>query len=128
MRTSTRCYAVPNDRVESLGPTNKAPLSQKLSAPKHSQISKDIINKGLSNLDNPVLRGSFTLVLSKDQLDFLDKIARQAFLEIVSPPFYLYKLTSSSEKHNTTKTNLKTAADPVLKGLVHTRSLCFLTC
>nr|ALO21469.1 putative GIY-YIG homing endonuclease [Lobochlamys culleus] len=60
-----------------------------------SKISIDIINKGLQILDDPVLRGSYTLVLTEQQIIFLDKIARNAFIEIMEHG--LYELSVNTE-------------------------------
>lgn len=46
-------------------------------------FDSQIIQKGLKNLDNPVLRGSFILVLAEQDMDFLDTIAKQAFREVM---------------------------------------------
>jgi len=51
-------------------------------------INNEILQKGLNSLDNPVLRGSFTLVLSEEKMTFFDKIAKEAFLEIFSDKLY----------------------------------------
>lgn len=48
------------------------------------EIDPKLIQKGLQNLDNPVLRGSFILVLSEQKMEFYDKIAKQAFSEVIS--------------------------------------------
>lgn len=47
-------------------------------------IPPDIIKKGLQSLENPMLRGSYNLVLSNNQMDSLDCIAHNAFIEITS--------------------------------------------
>lgn len=47
-----------------------------------------ILQKGLQSLENPVLRGSFTLVLTTKDLHFFDEIAKQAFQEIINYGFY----------------------------------------
>jgi hypothetical protein len=51
-------------------------------------INNEILQKGLNSLDNPVLRGSFTLVLSEEKMTFFDKIAKEAFIEIFSDKLY----------------------------------------
>jgi len=43
-----------------------------------------VVQKGLDCLDNPVLRGSFLLVLSEDRLIFLEQVAKNAWIEITS--------------------------------------------
>jgi len=43
-----------------------------------------LVEKGLKSLDNPVLKGSFSLVLSNERLNFLDDIAKNAWKEITS--------------------------------------------
>ena len=48
------------------------------------EFDPDLVEKGLKSLDNPVLRGSFTLVLSNDTMNFLDNIAKQAWNEITA--------------------------------------------
>lgn len=60
----------------------------------NSSIEMSIVEKGLNSLDNPVLRGSFTLVLAKEKLTFLDQIAKKAFLEVM--PNELSKTTTAS--------------------------------
>jgi len=56
--------------------------------------SNSILQKGLKSLENPVLRGSFSLVLNEKQLDFLDKIAKTAFLEIIK--YGCFEITKES--------------------------------
>lgn len=48
------------------------------------QITPEIIERGLKSLDNPVLRGSFTLFLDQETMDFFDNVAKKAFKEIMS--------------------------------------------
>ena len=43
-----------------------------------------VVQRGLDCLDNPVLRGSFSLVLSQDRLIFLEQVAKNAWTEITS--------------------------------------------
>jgi hypothetical protein len=43
-----------------------------------------LLQKGLKSFENPVLRGSFTLVLTNEQMDFYEDIGKKAFLEIMS--------------------------------------------
>lgn len=62
-----------------------------------------LVKKGLKSLENPVLRGSFSLVLSDTQLDFLDNIAKDAWKEITSRG--LRTVTASSPQNNTIKLN-----------------------
>lgn len=54
--------------------------------PKEKKNDDDAIlfQKGLKSFENPVLRGSFTLVLTNEQMDFYEKIGKEAFLEIMS--------------------------------------------
>jgi hypothetical protein len=44
----------------------------------------NIWEKGLRSLENPVLRGSYILILSEEKLHFFDEIAKKAFEEIIS--------------------------------------------
>jgi predicted GIY-YIG superfamily endonuclease len=53
-----------------------------------------IWEKGLRSLENPVLRGSFILILSEEKLDFFDKIAKKAFEEIISKELVQIKTSS----------------------------------
>jgi hypothetical protein len=39
------------------------------------KIASGVIEKGLKSLGNPVLRGSFILVLSEEDMNYFDKIA-----------------------------------------------------
>ena len=41
-----------------------------------------LLEKGLKSLDNPVLRGSFNLVLTDEKMDFFDNIAKNAWKAI----------------------------------------------
>jgi hypothetical protein len=43
-----------------------------------------LLEKGFKSFENPVLRGSFTLVLTNEQMDFYEKIGKKAFCEIMS--------------------------------------------
>lgn len=43
-----------------------------------------LLQKGLKSFENPVLRGSFTLVLTNEQMDFYEQIGKKAFCEIMS--------------------------------------------
>jgi hypothetical protein len=43
-----------------------------------------LLQKGLKSFENPVLRGSYSLVLTNEQMDFYEKIGKKAFLEIMS--------------------------------------------
>lgn len=65
------------------------------------EFDPNLVNKGLKSLDNPVLRGSFTLVLSVERLDFLDNIAKDAWKEITS--YGLRTVTASSPQNSTIK-------------------------
>nr|YP_009367653.1 putative GIY-YIG homing endonuclease [Pseudocharacium americanum]YP_009367742.1 putative GIY-YIG homing endonuclease [Ignatius tetrasporus]ARK14628.1 putative GIY-YIG homing endonuclease [Pseudocharacium americanum]ARK14717.1 putative GIY-YIG homing endonuclease [Ignatius tetrasporus] len=86
-----RCF---DNKKANLGLTNaNSVFEQKCS------IDSNILQKGLNSLDNPVLRGSFTLVLTEQELDFFDQIARQAFIEILN--IKLSKITSESAYLNT---------------------------
>lgn len=58
-----------------------------------------ILQKGLQSLENPVLRGSFTLVLTTEDLDFFDEIAKQVFQEIIN--YGYYNVTCNSLDLNT---------------------------
>lgn len=58
-----------------------------------------ILQKGLQSLENPVLRGSFTLVLTTEDLNFFDEIAKQAFQEIIN--YGYYNVTCNSLDLNT---------------------------
>lgn len=61
------------------------PIEENLnSGDEKKRMDPQLIEKGLKSLENPVLRGSFSLVLSDDKLSFFDSIANKAFLEIVS--------------------------------------------
>jgi predicted GIY-YIG superfamily endonuclease len=71
-----------------------------------STVDPQVIQKGLKSLDNPVLRGSFTLVLTKQEMDDFDKLAKQAFLEVMQSG--LFTPTSGSNKLNT----IHLATDP----------------
>eukprot|EP00882_Tetradesmus_deserticola_P000021 GHRQ01000022.1.p1 GENE.GHRQ01000022.1~~GHRQ01000022.1.p1 ORF type:complete len:180 (+),score=9.46 GHRQ01000022.1:723-1262(+) len=44
----------------------------------------NLLQKGLRSLENPVLRGSFILILPEEKLNFFDEIAKKAFEEIIS--------------------------------------------
>lgn len=55
----------------------------------------DIMEKGLNSLENPVLRGSFTLVLNEEKLNFLDNVAKQGFTEIMSKERSKISISSS---------------------------------
>ena len=46
-------------------------------------ISKDIKQKGLQSLDNPVLKGSYILILTQQQMNILYEIDRNAFRDII---------------------------------------------
>ena len=59
------------------------------------------MKKGLKSLENPVLRGSFSLVLSNERLNFLDQIAKNAWEEITSRG--LRTVNSSSPENKTVK-------------------------
>jgi hypothetical protein len=48
-----------------------------------STVQNSVFQKGLQSLENPVLRGSFHLVCTPKQMDFYDRIAKEAFLEII---------------------------------------------
>lgn len=50
---------------------------------KNCDIS-NLWKKGLQSLENPVLRGSFILILSEEKLSFFDEIAKKAFKEIIA--------------------------------------------
>lgn len=43
-----------------------------------------LLQKGLKSFENPVLRGSYSLVLTNEQMDFYEKIGKKAFVEIMS--------------------------------------------
>ena len=58
--------------------------NKQIQATQEREINQNIIQKGLQSLDNPVLRGSFNLVLSEEQMNFFDDIAKKAFKEIMS--------------------------------------------
>lgn len=63
-------------------------------------IAPDVVAKGLCNLDNPVLRGSFNLVLNQEILNSLDTIAKKAFNAVISNS--LYKIDNSVSTSNPT--------------------------
>jgi REP element-mobilizing transposase RayT len=46
-----------------------------------------------------VLRGSFTLVLTEEQMTFFEKIAKEAFMQVMS--YGLVNITSTSDSVNT---------------------------
>lgn len=50
----------------------------------NSSTALNPLQKGLKSLDNPVLRGSFSLVLTEEKLNSLEEIARKSFREIMS--------------------------------------------
>lgn len=52
--------------------------------PGNSSIQTSAMQKGLESLDNPVLRGSFNLILNEEKLNSLDEIAKKAFIEVMS--------------------------------------------
>jgi hypothetical protein len=58
-----------------------------------------VIQKGIKSLENPMLRGSFMLVLDEETLNSLDKTAKTAFLEIMSDG--MSKPTATSPTLNT---------------------------
>jgi hypothetical protein len=70
-----------------------------------------LVEKGLKSLDNPVLRGSFSLVLANERLNFLDNIAKNAWKEITSRG--LRTVTASSPQNLTIK--LKTCLPNVVQ-------------
>lgn len=57
------------------------------------------MQKGLQNLDNPVLRGSYILVLSVEQIENLETITKKAFNEILDQS--LANVTPTSRNVNT---------------------------
>jgi hypothetical protein len=57
-----------------------------------------LMEKGLKSLDNPVLRGSFNLVLTDEKMTFLDNIAKNAWKEITSRD--LRTVTRACAPHN----------------------------
>lgn len=59
-------------------------VSKQIEGNQEREIDQNIMQKGLQSLDNPVLRGSFNLVLNEKQMDFWDEIATKAFKEIMS--------------------------------------------
>nr|ADK88935.1 GIY-YIG homing endonuclease [Pseudopediastrum boryanum] len=61
---------------------------------KKCKIDPNIVEKGLKSLDNPVLRGSFSLVLDKPTLEFLENIAKMAFKEVIEQELFDVTLTS----------------------------------
>lgn len=61
-----------------LPPPNDGPEKQE-----NKNLSK-IMEKGLKSLDNPVLRGSFILVLTNEEMNFFDQIAKRAFMQVMS--------------------------------------------
>nr|BAA28590.1 unnamed protein product [Pleodorina californica] len=63
------------------------------------KIAPNNKKKGLNSLDNPMLRGSFSLVLTEKKMDFFDSVAKQAFMEIISHE--LFSVTPISEPLNT---------------------------
>lgn len=66
----------------------------------YSLTQTKLMQKGLKSLDNPVLRGSFNLVLNEEKLNRIDEIAKKAFIEVMS-----------------TKLTKVTAKDPVLRTI-----------
>nr|YP_009773674.1 putative GIY-YIG homing endonuclease [Uronema confervicola]QIZ74194.1 putative GIY-YIG homing endonuclease [Uronema confervicola] len=64
-----------------------------------STLDPQFIEIGLKSLDDPVLRGSFTLVLTKQEMDEFDKLAKQAFLEVMQ--YDLFLPTSGKTKLHT---------------------------
>jgi hypothetical protein len=63
---------------------------------KANEIDPNIIQKGLQSLDNLVLRGSYTLVLSNKTIEKIETIAKKAFKEIINQG--LVNVTFLSEK------------------------------
>jgi hypothetical protein len=64
-----------------------------------TKIVSNNLKKGLHSLENPMLRGSFSLVLTEKQMEFFDCIAKQAFIEIMNCQSFV--VTSMSESLNT---------------------------
>jgi hypothetical protein len=60
-----------------------------------------LVEKGLNSLDNPVLRGSFNLVLKDEKMTLLDNIAKNAWKAITSRD--LRTVTSKSPQNTTIK-------------------------
>lgn len=65
--------------------------------PEVKPVNPEMINQGLKSLENPVLRGSFTLVLDLKIMNFLDGIAKKAFKEIMANAGVAPLTSSSSE-------------------------------
>lgn len=71
-----------------------------------------VLQKGLKSFENPVLRGSFSLVLTNEQMEFYEEIAKKAFCEIME-----YKLVGVQTKSPELFTkHLKTDPGKVQKG------------
>lgn len=51
---------------------------------KENNDCEDLLNKGIQSLENPVLRGSFILILTNEQMNFYDEIAKKAFCEVMA--------------------------------------------
>lgn len=77
-------------------PTNTENTSENVNS---KEISLDIIQKGYDSLDNPMLRGSFSLVLNEKKIEFLDSVAKKAFEEIMLTK--LMTVTNASKPFNT---------------------------
>lgn len=106
----TICYSTnPNPgitgNINPTPPPNNSGNSQEENVTKR-KIDPNTIEKGLKSLDNPVLRGSYTLILPNEKMDFLDQIAKKAFTEITS--YELYDLSPNSPINKTIhlKTNV----------------------
>lgn len=60
-----------------------------------------LVEKGLKSLDNPVLRGSFNLVLTDEKMTLFDNIAKNAWKAITSRD--LRTVTAKSSQNSTIK-------------------------
>lgn len=69
-------------------------------------ISAKSLEKGLASLDNPVLKGSYTLVLDEERLNALEEIAKEAYKSVMSAN--LYQASAESSVLNT----IHLATDP----------------
>ncbi len=68
------------------------------------KLPVELQEKGLKSLANPVLTGSFSLVLTREQIEKLDAIAKKAWLEIWTDDLY----TATPEDQLTKTTVLST--------------------
>jgi hypothetical protein len=75
------CYSVGRTTSGPKIPDSNEPSPEEEQTRKFDPI---LVEKGLKSLDNPVLRGSFNLVLTNEKITLLDNIAKNAWKAITS--------------------------------------------